>query len=68
MRAFPARLDDDVYDELKKRAETERKSMNAVLNESLDRHFRGQSDAKAALLRALAALEGAETESERSGA
>jgi hypothetical protein len=63
MRAFPARLDDDVYDELKKRAETERKSMNAVLNDSLDRHFRGHSDAKAALLRALAALE----ESERSG-
>jgi hypothetical protein len=64
MRAFPARLDDDVYEELKKRAETERKSMNAVLNESLERHFRGQSDAKAALLRALAALE----ESERSEA
>lgn len=64
MRPFPARLDDDVYDELKKRAETERKSMNAVLNESLDRHFRGHSDAKAALLRALAALD----ESERSKA
>lgn len=64
MRAFPARLDDDVYDELKRRAEGERKSMNAVLNESLERHFRGQSDAKAALLRALAALE----ESERSEA
>ena len=63
MRAFAARLDDGVYDELKRRAETERKSMNAVLNESLERHFRGQSDAKAALLRALAALE----ESERSG-
>ena len=63
MRAFPARLDDDVYDELKKRAESERKSMNAVLNESLDRHFRGRSDAKAALLRALAALD----EGERSG-
>ena len=62
MRAFPARLDDPVYDELKRRSETERKSMNAVLNESLDRHFRGRSDAKAALLRALAALE----ESERS--
>jgi hypothetical protein len=31
--------------------------MNSVLNESLDRHFRGQTDAKAALLRALAALE-----------
>jgi hypothetical protein len=64
MRAFPARLDDDVYDELKRRAETERKSMNAVLNESLDRHFRGHSDARAALLRALAALD----ESERSKA
>ncbi|MDB5070924.1 MAG: hypothetical protein JWM87_2035 [Candidatus Eremiobacteraeota bacterium] len=63
MRAFPARLVDDVYDELKRRSETERKSMNAVLNESLERHFRGQSDAKAALLRALAALD----ESERSG-
>ncbi len=62
MRAFPARLDDDVYDQLKQRAQTERKSMNAVLNESLDRHFRGLSDAKAALLRALAALD----ESERS--
>ena len=62
MRAFPARLVDDVYDELKRRSETERKSMNAVLNESLERHFRGQSDAKAALLRALAALD----ESERS--
>jgi hypothetical protein len=62
MRAFPARLDDVVYDELKRRSETERKSMNAVLNESLERHFRGQSDAKAALLRALAALD----ESERS--
>ncbi|HTW83174.1 MAG TPA: hypothetical protein VMD91_03775 [Candidatus Sulfotelmatobacter sp.] len=49
-----------MYDELKRRSENERKSMNAVLNESLDRHFRGQSDAKAALLRALAALEEAE--------
>jgi hypothetical protein len=64
MRAFPARLDDFVYDELRRRSETERKSMNAVLNESLDRHFRGHSDAKAALLRALAALD----ESERSEA
>jgi hypothetical protein len=62
MRAFPARLDDFVYDELKRRSETERKSMNAVLNDSLERHFRGHSDAKAALLRALAALD----ESERS--
>ncbi len=62
MRAFPARLVDDLYAELKRRSETERKSMNAVLNESLERHFRGQSDAKAALLRALAALD----ESERS--
>ncbi len=60
MRAFAARLDDDVYDELKTRAENERKSMNAVLNESLDRHFRGRSDAKAALLRALAALDDGE--------
>jgi len=60
MRQFPARLDNGVYDELKRRSENERKSMNAVLNESLDRHFRGQSDAKAALLRALAALEEAE--------
>lgn len=64
MRAFPARLADDLYAELKRRSETERKSMNAVLNESLERHFRGQSDAKAALLRALAALD----ESERSKA
>ena len=62
MRAFPARLDDFVYDELRRRSETERKSMNAVLNDSLERHFRGHSDAKAALLRALAALD----ESERS--
>ena len=60
MRAFPARLADDVYDQLKRRAETERKSMNAVLNESLERHSRGQSDAKAALLRALEALEESE--------
>ena len=60
MRAFPARLVDDVYDELKRRSETERKSMNAVLNESLERHFRGQSDAKAALLRALESLEQSE--------
>jgi hypothetical protein len=57
MRPFPARLDDGVYDELKRRSENERKSMNAVLNESLERQFRGLSDAKAALLRALAALE-----------
>ena len=64
MRAFPARLDDLVYEELRRRSETERKSMNAVLNESLERHFRGHSDAKAALLRALAALD----ESERSKA
>ena len=63
MRAFPARLDDDVYDELKRRSETERKSMNAVLNESLERHFRGQTDAKAALLRALAALDVSERRS-----
>ena len=62
MRAFPARLDDHVYAELKRRSESERKSMNAVLNESLERQFRGQSEAKAALLRALAALD----ESERS--
>jgi hypothetical protein len=60
MRAFPARLGDDVYDQLKRRAETEHKSMNAVLNESLERHFRGHSDAKAALLRALDALEESE--------
>ena len=60
MRAFPARLDDGVYGELKRRSETERKSMNAVLNESLERHFRGRSDAKAALLRALAALDASE--------
>ena len=60
MRAFPARLVDDVYEQLKRRAETERKSMNAVLNESLERHFRGQTDAKAALLRALALLEESE--------
>jgi hypothetical protein len=64
MRAFAARLDDPVYEELRRRAEAERKSMNAVLNESLERHFRGHSDAKAALLRALAALD----ESERSRA
>ena len=62
MRAFAARLDDHVYDELRRRAETERKSMNAVLNESLERQFRGLSDARASLLRALAALD----ESERS--
>jgi hypothetical protein len=62
MRAFPARLDELVYAELRRRSETERKSMNAVLNESLERHFRGHSDARAALLRALAALD----ESERS--
>jgi hypothetical protein len=60
MRAFPARLHDGLYDELRRRADTERKSMNAVLNESLERHFRGQSDAKAALLRALAVLEAGE--------
>ena len=60
MRGFPARLDDGVYAELKRRSETERKSMNAVLNESLERHFRGQSDAKAALLRALESLEQSE--------
>lgn len=60
MRPFPARLNDDVYDELKERAKIERSSMNAILNESLHRHFRGVSDAKAALLRALAALEDAE--------
>ena len=57
MRAFPARLDDDVYDELKQRAQAHNKSMNAVLNESLDRHFRGVTDAKAVLLQALDALE-----------
>ena len=60
MHAFPARLDDGVYAELKRRSETERKSMNAVLNESLERHFRGRTDAKAALLRALAALDDSE--------
>lgn len=60
MRAFPARLADGVYDELKRRSETERRSMNAVLNESLERHFRGQSNAKAALLRALAVLDAGE--------
>jgi hypothetical protein len=60
MRAFPARLADGVYEQLKRRAQTECKSMNAVLNESLERHFRGQSDAKAALLRALEALEESE--------
>lgn len=63
MRAFPARLDDDVYAELKRRSQTERKSMNAVLNESLERHFHGQSDAKVALLRALASLDETERRS-----
>jgi hypothetical protein len=63
MRAFPARLLDDVYDELKRRADSERKSMNAVLNETLERHFRGHSDAKSALLRALAALDAREERS-----
>jgi hypothetical protein len=60
VRAFPARLADEVYTELKRRADTERKSMNAVLNQTLERHFHGQTDAKAALLRALAALEESE--------
>jgi hypothetical protein len=53
-------LAEGVYDELKRRSHSERKSMNAVLNEALERHFHGQSDAKAALLRALAALEQSE--------
>ena len=65
MRPFPARLDEAVYDELKERAKIERTSMNAVLNESLHRHFRGVSDAKVALLRALAALEENERRDER---
>ena len=63
MRAFPARLDDEVYAELKRRSQARRKSMNAVLNESLDRHFHGRSDAKAALLRALESLDESERRS-----
>jgi hypothetical protein len=57
MRPFPARLDDDVYEELKKRSAGERKSMNVILNEALERDFRGRSNARAALLAALAALD-----------
>ncbi|MFN2460565.1 MAG: hypothetical protein ABR591_07755 [Candidatus Velthaea sp.] len=57
LRAFPARLEPRLYDELKRRAGIERKSMNALLNEALDGHLRGSDDARGALLRALAVLE-----------
>jgi hypothetical protein len=60
LRAFPARLEPDLYAELKRRAEIERKSMNALINEALDSHFRGAYDARATLLRALAVLESQE--------
>lgn len=57
LRPFPARLEPKLYDELKRRAEMERKSMNALLNDALEDHFRGGDDARAAVLRALAALD-----------
>ncbi len=57
IRAFPARLDATLYDELKRRSETERKSMNTLLNEALETHLNGEVDIRAALLRVLAALE-----------
>jgi hypothetical protein len=60
LRAFPARLEPDLYAELKRRSDIERKSMNALINEALDSHFRGAYDARATLLRALAVLEARE--------
>lgn len=57
LRAFPARLEPTLYQELKRRAEIERKSMNTLLNEALEGHFHSAYDARAALLRALALLD-----------
>jgi hypothetical protein len=57
LRPFPARLDPKLYDELKVRAESERKSMNSLLNEALDSHLHAEDDPRTALLRVLAILE-----------
>lgn len=57
LRAFPARLEGRLYDELKRRSSIERRSMNTVLNDALDRQFSGLSEARAALLRVLAILD-----------
>lgn len=57
LRPFPARLEPRVYDAIKRRSEAEHKSMNTVLNESLERQFAGVSDVRAALLHALAVLD-----------
>jgi hypothetical protein len=60
LRAFAARLEPKLYEELKVRADRERKSMNALLNEALDRHFyelRGAKDLLVRILRAIAADE-----------
>ncbi|MGB8266004.1 MAG: hypothetical protein WCE44_06765 [Candidatus Velthaea sp.] len=57
LRPFPARLVPELYDELKTRAESERKSMNTLLNEALADHLRVDEDPRAALLRVLAILE-----------
>ncbi len=57
LRAFPARLVPELYDELKSRAESERKSMNTILNEALEGHLHVDDDPRVALLRVLAILE-----------
>ena len=60
LRAFPARIEPTLYQALKRRAEIERKSMNALLNEALEGHLHGTDDARSALLRALALLDAQE--------
>ncbi len=60
LRAFAARLEPKLYEELKVRADRERKSMNTLLNEALDGHFyelRGAKDLLVRILRAIAADE-----------
>ncbi len=57
LRPFPARLVPELYEELKTRAESERKSMNTLLNEALEGHLHVDDDPRAALLRVLAILE-----------
>jgi hypothetical protein len=57
LRPFPARLVPELYAELKARAESERKSMNTLINEALEGHLRLDEDPRAALLRVLAILE-----------
>jgi len=56
LRAFAARLEPKLYEELKRRADRERKSMNSLLNEALNGQFYELHGAKELLVRVLRAI------------